>query len=91
MKTSRVILGILAGAAVGAIVGILFAPDKGTNTRKKFAKKGEDFAEDLKEKASHIKDQALEVADKFADAIHSSKSETKTKAGNNRVKVTGEE
>ena len=26
MKTSNVILGVLAGAAVGAVIGILFAP-----------------------------------------------------------------
>ncbi len=36
MKTSNVILGIVAGAAVGALLGVLFAPDKGTNTRKKY-------------------------------------------------------
>ncbi len=28
MKKSNVVLGVLAGAAVGALIGILFAPDK---------------------------------------------------------------
>ena len=42
MKKSNVVLGVLAGAAIGALVGILFAPDKGTNTRKKLRRKGED-------------------------------------------------
>jgi gas vesicle protein len=31
--------GLLAGAAVGIIVGILFAPDKGSETRRKIREK----------------------------------------------------
>lgn len=54
MKTSRVLLGVVAGAAVGAVLGILFAPDKGSNTRRKIARKGEDFVGDIKEKANHL-------------------------------------
>lgn len=52
MKTSRVVLGIVAGAAVGALLGILFAPDKGSNTRRKISKKGEDFVGGIKERAN---------------------------------------
>ena len=43
MKNSDVVVGILGGLAVGAILGILFAPDKGSNTRRKIAEKGTDF------------------------------------------------
>jgi len=50
MKSGKVLLGLLAGMAVGATLGILFAPDKGTNTRKKISKKGADYADELKEK-----------------------------------------
>lgn len=39
MKASNVVLGVLGGLAAGAILGVLFAPDKGENTRKKIAKK----------------------------------------------------
>ena len=34
MKKSNVVLGVLAGAAIGALLGILYAPDKGSKTRK---------------------------------------------------------
>lgn len=44
MKTSRALLGVAAGIAAGAVLGILFAPDKGRDTRKKISKKGEDLA-----------------------------------------------
>ena len=43
MENGKVLLGVLAGVAVGATLGILFAPDSGTNTRKKIMKKGEDY------------------------------------------------
>ena len=45
--TGKVVIGMLAGAATGAILGVLFAPDKGTETRKKIAKKTKDVADDV--------------------------------------------
>lgn len=50
MSKGKVLLGVLTGVAVGALLGILFAPDTGWNTRKKLSKKGEDFVDGLKEK-----------------------------------------
>lgn len=85
MKTSRVVLGVVAGAAIGALIGILFAPDKGANTRGRLARKGEEFVGDLKDKVRLYRDQASEMVEKFADTIHS-KEEVKTKAENGRVK-----
>ena len=35
MSTGKLVVGVLAGVAVGALVGMLFAPDKGSETRKK--------------------------------------------------------
>jgi gas vesicle protein len=50
MGSGKVLLGVLAGVAVGATLGILFAPDKGSTTRKKISRKGDDYAEELEEK-----------------------------------------
>ncbi len=54
MKSGKVLLGVLAGVAAGALLGVLFAPDKGANTRKKILSKGEDYADALKEKFDEL-------------------------------------
>ena len=56
MKSGKVLLGVLAGVAAGALLGILFAPEKGTSTRKKILGKGEDYADGLKEKFNEFVD-----------------------------------
>ena len=58
MSNSKTLLGFLAGAAVGALAGILFAPDKGSSTRKKILKKGEDLGESLKSSFNDFVDSA---------------------------------
>ncbi len=73
MSSGKVILGILAGAAAGALLGILFAPDKGSTTRKKILSKGEEYADELKEKFS-------EFVDKVAEKFESAKEEVKNEA-----------
>ncbi|MFT3793279.1 YtxH domain-containing protein [Flavobacterium sp.] len=56
MNTGKVALGVLAGLATGAILGILFAPDKGSVTRKKIADKGKDSLDGLKNRYNHVID-----------------------------------
>lgn len=56
MSTGKVALGVLAGLATGAILGILFAPDKGSATRKKIADKGKDSLDGLKSRYNSVID-----------------------------------
>jgi len=48
----------MASAAVGAALGILFAPQKGSNTRKKISQKGNDYIEGFEEKFNEFVDNA---------------------------------
>ena len=86
MNTSRILLGFAAGAAIGAALGILFAPDKGTETRRRISEKSGDVADTIKDKFtglvdgvkdrfSNLKSDAEDVAEKGYSAYNRSKSE----------------
>jgi gas vesicle protein len=66
MKSGKVLLGVLAGAAVGAIAGILFAPDKGSRTRRQIMDKSDNYAEGLKEK---FEDMTTNLTKKYSNAM----------------------
>jgi gas vesicle protein len=59
MTNGKAILAVLAGIAAGAALGMLFAPDKGSDTRKVISKKGEDLADALNDKIDDKFDELL--------------------------------
>ena len=69
MKSGKVLLGVLAGVAVGALLGVLFAPDSGWNTRKRISKKAEDLTDDLREKFDEFLDSILVKADEVNEDV----------------------
>ena len=60
MSAGKIVAAVLAGVAVGAALGILFAPEKGTETRNRLAKKGKDYADELGDKANEFIDGITE-------------------------------
>ena len=55
------IAGLVVGGAIGAIAGLLFAPETGEETRKKVAVKSKELADDLYNKFDDLKDSVSEV------------------------------
>ncbi|ESU26360.1 hypothetical protein FLJC2902T_28450 [Flavobacterium limnosediminis JC2902] len=54
METGKVALGVLGGLATGVLLGILFAPAKGSKTRKRILEKGQKYADDVKDKLDEV-------------------------------------
>lgn len=69
-QTTKVLGALVLGAALGAVLGILFAPAKGTETRRRILSKGEDLTDDIKEKL-----------DLFLESVKSEVQSVKDKAG----------
>lgn len=76
---SKVILGILGAAAAGVIVGMLIAPDKGKETRKKLRKTAEDWADSMSHLWSRGKEAAEEAAQDIKDKARYAKSAAEEK------------
>ncbi len=64
MEKGNAITGLLAGVAIGAVLGILFAPEKGSETRKKIAKKSKESLGDLKDKYNDALDKLTSKLEK---------------------------
>jgi gas vesicle protein len=58
MKNSaKILTALAAGAAAGATLGILFAPDKGSETRKKISDQGKKVTGGLRKTLRHGKEK----------------------------------
>jgi gas vesicle protein len=63
MANTKTVLGFIAGAAIGAIAGILLAPDSGTGTRKKIIDKSGDLKDAVKDSITGLLDKLQKGVD----------------------------
>lgn len=68
-KTTKTLLGIAAGTAVGVGLGILFAHDKGENTRKRIKGSVSDKVDDLKEQLERFTKMFNEKSSKLKGTL----------------------
>jgi len=62
-NTSKILIALGAGVAIGGVLGVLFAPDKGSVTRHKIAEGGKKLADDFNRK---IKSGRVKLQEEFS-------------------------
>lgn len=62
-----VVVALLAGLAVGAAIGVLFAPASGSETRNLITDKSKDLADSAKDKFETYKEKIKSGADQLAE------------------------
>ena len=84
MKAGKILLGILSGAAAGAAVGMLFAPKKGTETRKRIADKSNEYV-------SGTKNRFNDLSNDLSNRYESVKSKVRSKSKELEKKLDGDD
>lgn len=86
-NNSKTILAVFAGLAAGTVLGLLFAPQKGKDTRNNLANSIKDIEDKIKERASKEVNKFNEFSEKLTDSIKSKIKHTDINSGqeNNHV------
>ena len=71
-NTGKLIGALLLGAAIGGVLGILFAPDKGSETRKKLSAEGDDFTDAMKKRFNDFLGEVKKEVEMARDNISES-------------------
>lgn len=87
------VLWFLAGLGIGAVVGILYAPQSGNETREILMAKAEEGRDYVRRRAQQAREQAEQWATKGKEVINSQKEQIRSavEAGRQayREKTTG--
>ena len=83
-NTGQTLLALLTGAAIGAGLGILYAPEKGSKTRKQISKEAKKARKQLdkhvKETSSNLSEKAQKARLSFEEKLESTLSSASYKA-----------
>lgn len=68
---SKVLVGLLVGLAAGAALGLLFAPEKGNETRDRLSQSLKDLGDSIKDKAADEINNLGNLKDKVVTSVKS--------------------
>lgn len=73
-STSKILLGFIAGAAIGGALGILLAPDKGSETRRRISEKGSEIGDSIVDISETVKEKFNDVVDGVKGSFNRAKN-----------------
>ncbi|MCL7988532.1 YtxH domain-containing protein [Sphingobacterium sp. lm-10] len=69
--SGKVLTALLTGLAAGTVLGVLFAPEKGSETRDKLNESLSDLGDAIKERAEEQLDQLSDLREKLVASLKS--------------------
>jgi gas vesicle protein len=81
MTTTKLVLGILGAAAAGVVIGMLIAPEKGTDLRKNIKQTADDWVDELSQWIGKGKEYIDEVKNRAAEEAGALQSEAEGTIG----------
>ncbi|WP_428653141.1 YtxH domain-containing protein [Runella sp.] len=87
-SNSKIVLGLATAAAAGAVIGLLFAPEKGTEIRDKVRETANGFASDLLDALQRGRQQYTEIKDNVEDKAKELKSKAEDKVTEAKDRIT---
>lgn len=86
-STGKAILGFLVGAASGAALGVLFAPDKGVKTRKRIARQADDISSNVRDGVNENMDELKDYVNRLVTEVKDSYSKIEKDVKENTEKL----
>lgn len=82
MSAGKILIGFMIAMATGAVLGVLFAPDKGSTTRKKLSKEGtrymgavksaaDEAVASIEGKVDNVTESVVGLSDKVLETVDS--------------------
>lgn len=70
-KSTKVLIAVGSAVVLGSVLGILFAPDKGTATRKKIKDASDKLADNIRDRIQKGKDEIESIREGIKQSIES--------------------
>ncbi len=68
-NTSKILTALATGVVIGGVLGVLFAPDKGENTRHKIADGSKKLSDSLKNKVNEGKEKLAGMRNQLREKV----------------------